>query len=136
MVCAQTYAILVQVAWWLINKNVIFLLSRLIFACRLVLYLYACAVENTVIPGFCVSNNICNIILKKKNIFQVLPPVLTKLSNLFHYYAPVRNIVAFVSILILLVAEIIDIVSKTISLPRRSAGPPRRTYRNRLRFII
>ena len=35
-----------------------FLLPRFIFACRLVLYLYACAVENPEIPGFCVSKNI------------------------------------------------------------------------------
>ena len=54
MVCAQTYAFLVQ---GLINKNVIFLLSRFIFACRLVLNLYACAVENPEIPGFCVSKS-------------------------------------------------------------------------------
>ena len=37
----------------LINKSSFFLLSRFIFACRLVLYLYACAVENPEIPGFC-----------------------------------------------------------------------------------
>ena len=46
-----------RVVWWLINKSVIFLLSRFIFACRLVLYLYACAVENPEIPGFCVSKS-------------------------------------------------------------------------------
>ena len=31
--------------------------SLFIFACRLVLYLYACAVENPEIPGFCVSKS-------------------------------------------------------------------------------
>ena len=41
------------VDWWLINKNVIFL-SCFIFACRLVLYLYVCAVESPEISGFCV----------------------------------------------------------------------------------
>ena len=40
----------------LINKNVIFLLYRFIFTWRLVLYLYACAVENFEIP-FCVSKS-------------------------------------------------------------------------------
>ena len=34
-----------------------FFLSRFIFACCLVLYLYACAVENPEIPGFCVSKS-------------------------------------------------------------------------------
>ena len=33
------------------------MLSRFIFACRLVLYLYACAVENPEILGFCVSKS-------------------------------------------------------------------------------
>ena len=42
-----------RVDWWLINKNVIFL-SCFIFACRLVLYLYVCAVENPEISRFCV----------------------------------------------------------------------------------
>ena len=42
MVGAQIYAFLVQGP----HKNVIFMLSRFIFVCRLVLYLYACAVEN------------------------------------------------------------------------------------------
>ena len=40
--CANLCFSSTRVAWWLINKNVIFLLSRFIFACRLVLYLYAC----------------------------------------------------------------------------------------------
>ena len=61
MVCARQCANLcfsiTRVVWWLINKKVIFLLSRFIFACRLVLYLYACAVENPEIPGFCVTKN-------------------------------------------------------------------------------
>ena len=35
----------------------IFLCLRFIFACRLVLYLYACAVENPKISGFCVSKS-------------------------------------------------------------------------------
>ena len=43
------------VEWRLIDKNVIFLCLRFIFACRLVLYLYACEVENPEISGFCVS---------------------------------------------------------------------------------
>ena len=43
-----------RVAWWLFNKNVIFLPSRFIFPCRLVLCSYACTVENPEIPGFCV----------------------------------------------------------------------------------
>ena len=39
------------------QKISFFLQSRFIFACRLVLYLYACAVENPEIPGFCVSKS-------------------------------------------------------------------------------
>ena len=53
ILCANLCFSSTTVAWWLINKNVIFLLSRFIFACRLVLYLYACAVENPEILGFC-----------------------------------------------------------------------------------
>lgn len=41
---------------------------------------------------------------------KILPPALTKLSNLFHYFAPVRNLVAFFSVLIVLFAEVIDII--------------------------
>ena len=44
-----------KVDWWLANKNAILLCLRFIFTCRLVLYLYACAVENPEILGFCVS---------------------------------------------------------------------------------
>ena len=48
MVCVQTCISSTRVACWL----------PLIFACCLVLYLYACAVENPEIPGFCVSKSI------------------------------------------------------------------------------
>eukprot|EP00111_Clytia_hemisphaerica_P004600 TCONS_00013203-protein len=41
---------------------------------------------------------------------NVIPPTLTKLSNLFHYFAPVRNIIAFVSVLVVIFAEVIDII--------------------------
>ena len=40
------------------QKNVIFLLSSLHFAFRLVLYLYACAVENPEIPGLFILKSI------------------------------------------------------------------------------
>ena len=43
--------------WWLIDKNIIFLCRRFIFASRLVLYFYACAIENTDISGLCVSKS-------------------------------------------------------------------------------
>ena len=39
------------------QQNVIFLLPSFIFACRLVLHLFACTVENPEIPGFCVSKS-------------------------------------------------------------------------------
>ena len=55
IVCVQSMLIRYRRIWWLINKNVIFLLSSLHFACQLVLYLYACTVENPKISGFCVS---------------------------------------------------------------------------------
>ena len=42
--------------WWLIKKKMSFFSClRFIFACRLVLYLYACAVENPL--GFCASKS-------------------------------------------------------------------------------
>ena len=51
-----------RLAWWLINKNVILFCClrvclRFICACLLVLYLYACTVENPKISGFCVSKS-------------------------------------------------------------------------------
>ena len=56
--CEQTYVFLVQgQPGDLSTKISFFSCLSLISACRLVLYLYACAVENPEILGFCVSKS-------------------------------------------------------------------------------
>ena len=55
--CANLCFSSTRIYWRLINKNVIFLFLYFIFACRLVVYLYVCAVENPEFSGFCVSKS-------------------------------------------------------------------------------
>ena len=77
-VCEQTYVFLVQgQPGDLSTKISFFSCLSLIFACRLVLYLYACAVENPEILGFCVSKSrqiylVCIISIVKRYIFLTI----------------------------------------------------------------
>ena len=48
MVCAHFTAYQLQADCWLANKKVFLFFHRFIFACRLVLYLYACAHQDSV----------------------------------------------------------------------------------------
>ena len=55
--------------------------------------------------------------------FQAIPTMLLRISDMFHYCAPVRDVITFTSVMIVIIAEVIDVVDNNLCTTDRFCAP-------------